>query len=438
MASRNSSIQLSSFRRNYTMETVFFNYVVLLPAILSLIDFHAFALSQGDVELRATDTTRIGIAEVSVVCENSDGKIVHQTKTDKTGRAIIQDLLEGTYTIFVEKRGYDSRSKQIKILAGRRIHTSFIMHGGGIDSRAMIGILPMKIRLGPPSDTDMFMIMVEGSLDEQRTAQIQFNEKKMSVQQFTDLIQSLGSSIWVELQSDVSYFQLISILDACYRLQRTEEVYLSLAVPEVPILPMQRMASPTTGLTIVVTDFLANNTERKLADARVEIFGPTSDEQQTDASGLSHFVEIQPGEYTVKVRKDEYQSETFGVNVQPRTMEILRFHLIGTDSSSNLMHSQPRLSVDSSNLKIPTSANIKMPDQPYCTLFLDRSKVAWFQLGRVEQAITSIEQLQSIFHNAPVKSLLIVADGTVDSRWIVDILKRTSAADFTSLHFVVQ
>ena len=368
------------------MKTVFVNYVVLLSAILSLIDFHAFALGQGDAELQVTATTGMGIAEVAVVCKNSDGKIVHQTKTDKTGRVIIQDLLEGTYIIFLKKRGYDSRSNEIKVQANRKVHASFIMQGDGIESKAMIGILPMKVRLGPPSNTDMFMIMVEGSLDKQRTAQIQFNEKKMSVQQFTNLIQSLGSTIWVELQTDVSYFQLISVLDVCYRLQKTEEVYLSLAAPEVPILPIQRMASPTAGLTIVVTDFLARNNEKKLANAIVEVVGPTSGKQKTDTNGLSQFVEIQPGKYTVKARRDEYQSETFEVTVQPRTMEILRIHLVSTDSSSNLIRSQPRLSVDASMLKLPTATNIKMPDQRHCTLFLDGSKVPWFRFGRVEQA----------------------------------------------------
>ena len=459
-------------------------YVFL--AILLLISGHAWAIDQGSVRIRVANTEGGVIPEVQIVCKDPGGNMVHQTRTSKAGEAIINNLLEGTYTIFLEKQGYDSRSKKISIMAKAELYDSIIMRGGRLESKK--GIFPMKVRLGPPHDTNVFAIKVKGPLEDEKSkhGEIQFGKVTVSIdgklsysqllsaldamEQSSHSLQSLKQSIWLQIEGNVSCFQLLSVLEVFYEFQKTEQVYLSIASPEVWTLPIQTMQSSMTGLNIMVGDSIAHSQGSRRAypiveivgttpakqntdadeltqsvdmqpsmfvvNATVEIIGPTPAKQNTDTYGAARFVDIQPGMYTVKVTKDGYQSQEVQITVQPEITEFLRIHLVSTGVSP--VFTDPWLPSDGLQLKLPVATNMKIPDRQHSILLLDRSKVPGFHSGSVYQIITSVEQMQLVFRQARAPSLLIAADVDTDSRWIVGMLKHASASKFTECHFIVQ
>ena len=211
----------------------------------------------------------------------------------------------------------------------------------------------MKVKVGPPQNTNVFAIRMKGPLedDNSKSGEIQFDGLTVSMEQFPYLLQSLKQSIWLQIEGNVSYSQLISVLEIFYRFQKTEQVYLSIASPEDWALPIRAMRSPTTGLTMMVADSTAKNQGSPVVDATVQIIGETPAKQNTDTNGVVRFVDIQPGMYTVKVTEEGYQPQEVQITVQPEIMEFLRIHLISAETSSAI--TSPRLPSSGSELQLP-------------------------------------------------------------------------------------
>jgi len=420
------------------MQRFFSCFTQLSPVIVLFFIFHSLGIAQdGALQLQVVDLTLgVGIPEVLIICKNPQEQIVKEAKTDKSGMVTIS-LPEGSYTVYVEKQGAQ-HSVPITIKAGWETVQEIKLRQSA-PGKQKVGIFPMDIRLGPPPNTNVFTFKMSNPTESSEFSAIQFVQRTISMEQFPHQIQSLKQYIWLQIEANVPYSQILSVLDILYRYHRTEQVYLSFNSSDDLALPIQPMETPMTLLSVVVDDYFARHQMPRIADAKVAIEGPKSIKHNTDPNGVIQFTQIPPGEYTVKVTKNGYQTQSTKILMQQKTMTGLFFHLVKTDTNppeqGNITIQLPH---DQLELKLPTATNMRMPKEPYDMLSLDRLKMIMFESGFVGQTISSVEQMKLAFSQGKYKRLLIAADETTESQSILSILKYATEAKFTHFRFVIQ